>query len=336
MRSRRPWLPLVIGFLLLSVPGTAQTLESAGSRAPGMGGAFVAVANDSSAAWWNPAGLAAGPFLDLALSWNLVESVPDAAPAWRTGLSSFALGTPPAGVSYYRFRLTGIAPIGTTATGQGDRQGTRADAAIRSVPATQLGVTLVHTVIEGIHVGTTLKYVRGKVLDAVGDGSPGDLLDVGEGLEGGDSGGTFDLDTGVLAVAGAIRVGVVGRNLRHAALGARGAQVRLPRQVRAGAAFDGGAIGLSPLTIAVDADLRRYDAPAGARRVIAIGAEQWFAGRRVAVRGGGRLNTAGAEEHAGTLGTSVSVRAGLYVDAHAVLGGASDEQGWGVAARVSF
>src|SRR5688572_15574551 len=47
-------------------PVAAQVFEAVGSRAQGMGGAFVAVANDSSATWWNPAGLADGPFLDTA------------------------------------------------------------------------------------------------------------------------------------------------------------------------------------------------------------------------------------------------------------------------------
>ena len=36
-----------------------------GSRAAGMGGAFVAVADDASAVYWNPAGFAAGSFFSL-------------------------------------------------------------------------------------------------------------------------------------------------------------------------------------------------------------------------------------------------------------------------------
>src|SRR5687767_15417468 len=51
----------------------AQVIESAGSRALGMGGAFVAVASDSSATWWNPAGIAAGPFVDIALARSVTE-----------------------------------------------------------------------------------------------------------------------------------------------------------------------------------------------------------------------------------------------------------------------
>jgi hypothetical protein len=336
MRNRRWFLLVPLCFCLLARPSAAwaQAIEMAGSRAPGMGGAFVAVANDSSATWWNPAGLAAGPFVDLALSRNAVQARDDQRPAWRGRLWSFALGTPPAGVSYYRFRLTEIARPGSTASGQGDRQAIGTGVAIRSIPASQLGVTLAHSLITGIHIGTTLKYVRSGVMAAVDEGDADVLLDVGDRLDG-ESGNAFDLDLGALAVSGAFRVGGVVRNVRAAQLG-RESGVDLPRQVRIGAAFDGDALDWLPLTIAVDADLRRYDGPGGTRRVIAVGGEQWFAQHRVGVRAGARLNTVGADERAASGGISVAVRSGLYIDGHVVSGGSADERGWGVAARVSF
>jgi hypothetical protein len=299
-----------------------------------MGGAFVAVASDSSATWWNPAGLAAGPFVDLALSRNSGQAGSDQPPAWRGHLSSFALGTPPAGVSYYRFRLTEIAQRGSTASGQGDREAIGTGVALRSIPASQLGVTLVHSLITGIHIGTTLKYVRGDVRSAIGEGDADDLLEAGEHLIG-ESDGTFDLDLGLMAVVGAFRAGGVVRNVRAAELG-RDSGVDLPRQVRVGAAFDGDAARWLPVTIAIDADLRRYRGPGGTRRVVAVGAEQWFAQHRLGVRAGARFNTVGAEEGAASGGISVAVRSGLYIDAHVVSGGSADEHGWGVAARVSF
>jgi hypothetical protein len=51
----------------------AQTIETVGERALGMGGAFVAVADDSSGTWWNPAALATGPFVDLSAGWARTE-----------------------------------------------------------------------------------------------------------------------------------------------------------------------------------------------------------------------------------------------------------------------
>src|SRR5437762_12072611 len=41
-----------------------QTTEVVGVRAQGMGGAFTAVADDATATWWNPAGLARGAYFN--------------------------------------------------------------------------------------------------------------------------------------------------------------------------------------------------------------------------------------------------------------------------------
>jgi len=61
----RPFLCAAI-LIIATTDSSAQIVESVGNRALGMGGAFVAVANDSTATWWNPAGLATGPYADLA------------------------------------------------------------------------------------------------------------------------------------------------------------------------------------------------------------------------------------------------------------------------------
>ena len=53
--------------LLWPTGARAQIYESVGTRAQGMGGAFVAVADDASATWWNPAGLAMGAFFSSVL-----------------------------------------------------------------------------------------------------------------------------------------------------------------------------------------------------------------------------------------------------------------------------
>src|SRR5687767_15801609 len=85
------FLTPVCVLLTLVSPAGAQTVEAVGSRALGMGGAFVAVANDSSATWWNPAGLAAGPFLDMAIArtTSQVEAPPTGG---RNSVWSFSLG----------------------------------------------------------------------------------------------------------------------------------------------------------------------------------------------------------------------------------------------------
>src|ERR1043166_1692648 len=60
----QPFVPFArfVLFVPFVVPSAvlAQTAAPVGVRAEGMGGAFVAVADDATAAWWNPAGLATG------------------------------------------------------------------------------------------------------------------------------------------------------------------------------------------------------------------------------------------------------------------------------------
>lgn len=271
-------------------PASAQVYESVGGRALGMGGAFVAVADDSSASWWNPAGLAAGQFFDAAIGGGNRGQ-------WVSA------GIPPLGIAYYRFEPA-VHPTGAPAADRKDEGSGRPR-------ASQFGATLVQTLIDGVHVGLTAKYIRG--------GAPDETA------------GTGDVDAGIIAVLGAVRLGAAVRNMRAPVLGG----TRLDRQVRVGAAYDFERVGTLPALIAVDADLRAYEAPDGQRRVIAAGAERWFRSRRLAVRAGARLNTTGAEGKAATAGITAAVRAGLYVDAHAAAGSAG-ERGWSIAGRVSF
>ena len=292
-----------------------------------MGGAFVAVANDSSAVWWNPAGLAEGPFLDA----GFARTTTGAGSVPRHHASGFALGTPPLGISYYRLRITRIEPADPIAHERAGREDRRAGT-VGSLSVSQLGATVLQTLIPGIHAGATLKYLRGRAIVAPDRpaATAGDLPGAGDELETGTE-SEFDLDVGVLAVAGAFRVGVTGRNLREADFG----NVALPRQVRVGAAFDAAALGRTPLTVALDADVRTYATSTGDRRVIALGAERWFGARQIGVRAGGRLNTVGARARAVTVGGSWSPRPGVYLDGHAA-GGDAVERGWGLAARISF
>jgi hypothetical protein len=317
-------------------PAAAQSFESVGVRALGMGGAFVAVANDSSATWWNPAGLATGPFLDLAVARG--SGTTDAGlPASRTGVWSWSLSTPPLGVSYYRLKITEIRAAPATGPAEAGREDRAAGEGVRSLSINQFGATVLHTITTGVTAGATVKYVRGTVrargfepADA-GTGIP-ELLDAGDDLEGGEVNSTVDIDLGLLTTRGAVRAGVTARNLRAPRFGNR----KLPRQVRAGAAFDGAAAGTVPVTISVDADLGRYDGTGGDRRVVAAGVEHWLKPQRVAIRGGARFNTVGEQDRTVTVGASVAPRPGLFIEGYAAVGGELDEHGWGVAARVSF
>src|SRR5438045_650353 len=85
----------------------AQTFEAVGTRAAGMGGAFVAVADDASAAYWNPAGFASGNMFSLVVDRGTSESDPAVPEGARKGSGFlFAMGMPAVGLSYYQLRST--------------------------------------------------------------------------------------------------------------------------------------------------------------------------------------------------------------------------------------
>ena len=314
-RSFGPLLLSVLTLAFVSAPASAQIVEAVGNRALGMGGAFVAVADDSTATWWNPAGHAAGPFFDVTVGWATTDIENGQPPLRHDKAAWLALAIPPIGFSYYSLRITETGRFRTIAPGAGGREDRRAAVPDWSLSASQLGATLVHTLVSGLHVGTTLKYVRASELNGLTD-----------------THNAFDMDLGGLFVKGPIRVGGLMRNVLAAELGA----VNLPRQARVGVAFDASQVSSRAVLVALDADVDAYDTPFGERQVIAVGAEGWTVGRRLGMRAGARFNTVGEEEKAYTVGASVAVRSGIFVDGHGVFGGADDESGWGVGARVTF
>src|SRR5215217_6535279 len=103
-----------IGFILLAASGSgaaAQTFDAVGSRAAGMGGAFVAVADDATAAYWNPAGFASGSFFSLVVDRNTAKAgTTGNGPAGKRSGLIVAIGAPALGLSYYRLRTTTVQP----------------------------------------------------------------------------------------------------------------------------------------------------------------------------------------------------------------------------------
>jgi hypothetical protein len=167
-----------------------------GVRAAGMGGAFTAVADDGSAAFWNPAGFASGSFVSLVLDANVL----DRRSGWLV-----ALGTPPLGLSYYR---TAIAA---------EKNGRN------TLVAHHAGVSLVQSLGGTLAVGTTLKLVHGIAADP---GAAGGAAV---------SSNKFDADVGVMATGSLAKLGLSIRNLLQPDFKAPGGGViRLDRRVRAG------------------------------------------------------------------------------------------------------
>jgi hypothetical protein len=327
--------PIAIAALLgAALPGVAaaQQFETLGARALGMGGAFVAVADDATAIYWNPAGLATGAFVSLLVDRQTAEVRPaDGTAASGRSATMAALSLPQIGVSYQRLRhATAVLSSDETAAGQhGGLDAVR----LVSLISHETGLTLLQSLADGIVVATTLKVVRGIAAEAPGapGQTPADLLDEAVALVGRAS-TAVDLDVGLMAGGPRARAGLVIRNVRQPefALPAAGA-LRLERQIRAGVAW----LPHRRLTLAADLDLATVETPHGPRRNVAAGAEA-PAGRNVVVRGGLRLSTTGDRRPAAAAGLSIAARPGIWIDGQLTRGQADADSGWGLAARVGF
>jgi hypothetical protein len=325
--------------LLVPVPAAlAQPADVVGVRAQGMGGAFTAVADDATATWWNPAGLAGGPYVNAILGVGLLRepgSPSGAGPAWRAGQAGFAAAFPALGLSYYRLRISEIAPSPSTGVVAGGRQdpGT-GDVRLRSLMLSQIGATLGQSFGDHLVVASTLKLLRGGVAGV--SQAAGATLDDADALDAATATrGTFDV--GAMAAYGDARLGVTLRNATSPAFGDGTDVLTLRRQVRTGFALVTGGRGpLGGLTFAVDADLTRAATADGDERRIASGVEAWTDARRFGLRAGVSASTLGAARPAASVGASWAVRSGLYVDAQVTEAAADSRRGWGLGARVTF
>lgn len=349
---------MVSALLLLATPAVAQNFEVLGTRALGMGGAFVAVADDATAVYWNPAGLATGPLFDLVV--ERVEGdalldgrdVPLDSATRGTGGSAWnvAVATPSLGAAYYRLRSAAF-PVDAAAEGPSDRKDTRSgEVEAHSLLTQHFGVTFVQSLGSGVALGTTLKAVRGtSVVGVVEGGTPENALKAAGELDG-PSETRFDLDVGLMVALRSWRVGVVARNLRQPEFQTSTAggevaadRLKLERQIRAGLAFaprSGNAASNGPLTVAVDFDLQPFETVYGRRQGLAAGAEGWFLGDMVSLRGGIRLNTLTDNEFGQTpawaFGFSASPTFGFLIEGQITLSKNKLEQGWGVATKLTF
>ena len=305
----------------LTAEARAQSLDAIGTRAQGMAGAFVGVADDASAVYWNPAGLAGGAYFSLVLDGSGGRAVPDdeAKATSRSGWL-LALTTPALGLSYARLQTTQVRPSG------GIPEITHVD----SLVTQHLGATLVHSLADRVAVGATVKLIRGIAASADLPGNDTEaLLDadlIGHGSN------KVDLDVGVMATGSFGRLGVTVRNLAAPTF-ATGAGTELPlqRQVRGG----GSVLLLPAWTLAADVDFLKTDGPFGDLREVSLGTERQV-NRRLAARGGVRFNAAGETAPALSLGASYAVVGSVQIDAQITGGSDKALRGWGIAGRMVF
>jgi hypothetical protein len=329
--------------VLSAAPARAQLYESVGIRAQGMAGAFVAVADDATATWWNPAGLATGAYFNAVIEYDVAGqprhergSNGQPVPAWRSPARGVALAFPALGLSYYRLRINEMRPIPPTAGQPASRQDQGTGAVrLRSLVLNQFGMTVGQSLGNHLVIGSTLKLVRGTLASASVTSAEASLDRAAQ--LAGDSETHADLDVGALATFGGVRAGVSVKNLRAPAFGAGEDRQPLRRHARAGVAVMARSQGLvDQLAIAVDADLTTTATAVGEARYVAGGIEVWTLKRRVGVRAGVRANTVGGARTSPSGGVSFGVRAGTYVEAQLTAGSDQVLRGWGLGLRVTF
>jgi hypothetical protein len=335
----RTFAVVVLFLAVPSPPASAQSFDAVGTRAAGMSGAFVAVADDASAVYWNPGGLAAGAYFSLLLDRTEASTSPEGQPsAGSRSAFLLSLSAPALGISYYRLRATSLNPpdltvppaLGRPVAGPGEIR-------LQTLVTHHAGATLVQSITDGVAVGASLKLIRGIAASAFVDDRDRDaLLGEGAGLLGRAT-NKFDADVGVMATAGRFRLGLTVRNLVEpefeTANGDR--PIVLERQARAGLAV----IPVQDWVVAADFDLVRTRGPLGDVRDAAFGAEGRVT-RRAFARAGLRFNTLGAEPAgrapSASIGASYALRGSILVDAQVTAGSERSARGWGVAARFVY
>jgi hypothetical protein len=284
----------------------AQPYESVGIRAQGMAGAFVAVADDATASWWNPAGLATSrSFADLVV---LAE---------QGGNRGIALGFPSLGLSYYRLNISQIQPSNSIASGPSNRQDLGATGtglpSLGTFELDQFGATMGQSIGGHLVVASTLKLVH--VLSDT----------------------RADLDLGTMASFGAVRLGLTVRDVRSPTFGSGDGTFELASRARAGVAV------IAPprrwldrLTVALDADLTKAPVDGRDERRVAGGAEGWVLGGRLGVRGGIGMNTVGERRSFTAFGVSAAPFPRVYVDGAVTRGPDEAQNRWGFGLRLTF
>ena len=328
-------LALAVG---MAVPTLAAAQSAPGARSAGMAGAFTAVADDASAVYWNPSGLATGSFVSGVIDYGVRTQAPDAPQnigGQRDSGGMVAFAATALGFAYYRQNAFVAGPLEPAASTVSSRE--EVGRTVQALTTSVVGLSLVQSLGEHLIVGATPKWMTGSVRQArTTTLDVHDAIDAAASLDGA-SESQFDVDASVMLQANRFRLGVVGHNLATPsfAVNETGAHVDMDRRVRIGAAWGSGWTGISRVIVAVDSDVTTQRSPNGDRRDLALGVETWWKQQRFGVRGGVTRSTVGDARAAVSSGVSAAMTTGMYVDAHATIG-EGGQRGWGVGVRVLY
>jgi len=305
-----------------------------------MGNAFVAVADDATSVYWNPAGMATGAFLSFVVDFGQISAEPALESGSITGAEGSAgfigFTIPPLGLAYYRRSMATSTPAPPEGTAGQSREDGRQS--VQGLTTSNIGVTLAQSLNQYIVVASTLKFVSGEVTSGLTDVTdPFDALDDRDSLPQRET-SRFDVDAGAMVAVEQWRLGIVARNLTTPEFDfpePDAGVVELEREVRVGAAWGSGWPGISRLVVSADADITRQTSITGDRRDVAAGVETWWLAQRLGIRGGLRGSTTGEARPVLAGGVSAAIKTGMFVEAHLAQGDQA-ERSWSVGARFTF
>jgi hypothetical protein len=310
-------------------PAMAQSEPPAGVRATGMGGAFVAVADDESAVFWNPAGLASGSYFSVALDTNRLETPDDTSFPHQRSAFMLAFAMPALGVSYFTTTVTRAEPVLLSGSGGSIK--------VERLATRHIGGTLVQSIGRNVALGATVRAVRGSASTGVIPAGNASAFDDFEELFPQKGTTKFDADVGVMVSGGPAKAGLTVRNAFEPRFTTPdGDAIQLDRRIRGGVSL----LLRQAIRVAADFDFTKTPATLGEWRDLAIGAEAHPL-RRAWVRGGIHWNTAGGNvgpgaAPIGSVGGSYVIYGSVLADGQFSFGSENGDQGWGVGVRFVY
>jgi hypothetical protein len=319
----------------LASTADAQTDPPAGVRATGMAGAFVAVADDASAVFWNPAGLATGSYFSVALDDNRLETADESSVPHQRSAFMLAIGLPALGLSYFSTTVTQAAGTVTPELQSGPNAG--GEIFVERLATRNVGATLVQSIGRNLAVGATLRLVRGSASSGVIAATDASAFDDFEELFPQKGTTKFDTDLGLMVSGGPAKAGIAVRNAFEPSFSTPDGQaIALERRIRGGVSL----LLRQAITVAADVDFTKAATSLGEWRDLAIGAEAHPA-RRAWVRGGIHWNTAGGDSGPGaapigSIGASYAIYGSVLADGQVSFGSENGDQGWGIGLRFVY
>ena len=239
---------MIVALLFAGNVSAQSRVMNLGARAAGMGGAFTGVADDNSAFYWNPAGIAFGTFLSGGVYHGQDEADRDGR-MFVDRASGLSLRYTFMGAAFTQFRQN--------VDGNGLDTFDLAVSVLQSLP------------VDNLVVAGNVHYLSGTTIF---DGTEADSS-------------SWDVDLGVMYEPNLnVRVGVMLSHLREArfVVPETDERLQLERHARAGVSFR---LPQSFL-IAFDADLSKQGTPDDEWREIALGVEKVFLENRAYARAG--------------------------------------------------